>query len=104
MHLKTEHLPRQARDKHTQTQNKRDVVFWHDAQVMLVEQHGIDAASIASLDFHAAMTGYHEEVRPPPLPKATNDKKCETKTRSLRLIVLMGVTSIDFTQTSYGRH
>ena len=36
---------------------------------MLVEQHGIDAASIASLDFHAAMTGYHEEVRaPPPAP------------------------------------
>jgi hypothetical protein len=104
LHLNTEHLPRQARDKHTQTQNKRDVVFWHDAQVMLVEQHGIDAASIASLDFHAAMTGYHEEVRPPPPSLKPQTTKNHTKTRSLRLIVLMGVTSIDFTQTSYGRH
>lgn len=35
------------------------------AKAMLVEQHGIDAASIASLDFHASRTGYHSEVAPP---------------------------------------
>ena len=35
------------------------------AKQMLVEQHGIDEASIESLDFHASRTGYHSEVAPP---------------------------------------
>ena len=35
------------------------------AKAMLVEQHGIDANSIVSLDFHASRTGYHSEVAPP---------------------------------------
>ena len=35
------------------------------AKEMLVEQHGIDADSILTLDFHASRTGYHEAVAPP---------------------------------------